>query len=361
MRSLLLLAALLVPAASSAAQTSDPRIALMERAAWDALSRGQAKTAADIFRQALSSDPNNAQLHVGAATAAYADRRDDDAKGELERALSLDPKLAPARGLYGQVLHRKGDLLGAMRVYETLVKDTPADAAAQSTLERWRREFDLQLRMQQTYGGHFAVSFEGPAEEALAAKAVDALTRSLDRICSLLNTYPTSAIPVVLYTTEQFSDITRAPSWAAGAYDGTIRVPMRGALDKEEELDRVLAHEFVHSIVHTLSKSAVPTWLNEGLATALESENLDWAERSVERSKPVPLSVLRRSFGQLSGAQAQLAYATSALAVRRMLQEAGGVAVANLIRDLGDGVDFDQAFAHRIQRSFDDFQAAVHP
>src|SRR5205814_1630830 len=164
-------AALLVPAASSAAQTSDPRIALMERAAWDALSRGQAKTAADIFRQALSSDPNNAQLHVGAATAAYADRRDDDAKGELERALSLD------------------------------------------------------------------------------------------RICALLNTYPTGAIPVVLYTTEQFSDITRAPSWAAGAYDGTIRVPMRGALDKEEELDRVLAHEFVHAIVHTLSKSAVPTWL----------------------------------------------------------------------------------------------------
>ena len=28
-----------------------------------------------------------------------------------------------------------------------------------------------------------------------------------------------------------------------GAYDGTIRVPMRGALDDAKELDRVLAHE----------------------------------------------------------------------------------------------------------------------
>ena len=44
-----------------------------------------------------------------------------------------------------------------------------------------------------------------------------------------------------------------------------------------------------------------------------------------------------------------------------MLQDAGGFAVANLIRDLGDGVDFDTAFAHRIQRSFDDFQAAPQP
>jgi hypothetical protein len=205
------------------------------------------------------------------------------------------------------------------------------------------------------------VSFDGPAEEALATRAVDSLNRSLERICAQLNTYPTSTIPVVLYATQQFTDITRAPSWAAGAYDGTIRVPMRGALDEGEELDRVLAHEFVHALVHTLSKSAIPTWLNEGLATALESEHLDWAETSVGRSKPVPLTLLRRSFGQFSGEQAQLAYATSALAVRRMLQEAGGVAVANLIRDLGDGLDFDQAFAHRIQRSFDDFQVALHP
>ena len=232
---------------------------------------------------------------------------------------------------------------------------------AKATLDRWRREFDLQLQMRQTYSDHFAVSFEGPAEEPLAAQAVQALTRAFDRICGVLNTYPTTTIPIVLYTTSQFTDITRAPSWAAGAYDGTIRVPMRGALDNADELDRVLAHEFTHALVHTLSRSAVPTWLNEGLATALESEGLDWAETAVRRSKPVPLAALRRSFGQFTGAQAQLAYATSALAVRRMLQDAGGVAVANLIRDLGDGADFDAAFTRRIQRSFDDFQAALQP
>ena len=358
MKPLLLLATLAL-AAPCLAQTSDPRIVLMENAAWDALNKGQTRTAADIFRQALASDPNNARLHFGAATAAFSDRRDDDAKSELDRALALEPKYANAQRLMGQVLYRKGDLLGAIRIYDTLLKEAPADAAAKSALDRWQREFDLQLRMQQTYGGHFAVSFEGPAEEDLALKAVDSLNRSLERICNVLNTYPTETIPVILYTTAQFTDITRAPSWAAGAYDGTIRVPMRGALDDEKELDRVLAHEFTHALVHTLAKSAIPTWLNEGLATALEAESLDWAEHRITEAKPVPLSALRRSFGQFTGGQAVLAYATSALAVRRMLQEAGGFAVANLIRDLGDGVDFDTAFTHRIQRSFDDFQAAL--
>ena len=54
---------------------------------------------------------------------------------------------------------------------------------------------------------------------------------------------------------------------------------------------------------------------------------------------------------------AQIAYAASALGARRLLEEAGGFAVANLLRDLGDGVDFETAFLHRIQRSFTDFQA----
>jgi tetratricopeptide (TPR) repeat protein len=354
-RQALLLAALVV-AAPAVAQTSDPRIALMERAGWEALANGQSKTAADIFRQAIASDPNNAQLHVGAATAAYADRRDDDAKAALNRALSLDPKLAAARQLMGRVLHRKGDLLEAIRTYESLARDSAADATTRATLDRWRREFDLQLRMQQTLGDRFAVSFEGPSEESLATRAVASLTRALDRIGAILNTYPTRTIPVVLYTTEQFTDITRAPTWAAAAYDGTIRVPMRGALDDEAELDRVLAHEFTHALIHTLAASAIPPWLNEGLATALESTDLEWARRTVGLAKPVPLTVLRRSFGSFTGGQAQLAYATSALAVQRMLDEAGGIAVANLIHDLGDGADFDAAFAKRMQRSFTDFQ-----
>jgi hypothetical protein len=69
------------------------------------------------------------------------------------------------------------------------------------------------------------------------------------------------------------------------------------------------------------------------------------------------LRALQSGFGRFTGEQAQAAYATSALAARRLLDEAGGFAVANLLRDLGDGVAFDEAFLHRIQRSFADFAA----
>jgi Tetratricopeptide repeat len=353
----LALAAAFGTAAPAAAQP-DPRTALLERAGWDAVAAGQLDVAGDAFRQAILADPKNPRLHLGVGTVAFMQHRDDDARGALARALALDPKLIRAQSLFGAVLYRSGDLPAAIRIFEALTAEAPADNEARATLDRWRREFELKQRMRQQVGDHFAVSFEGPAEQALAAKAIESLDRAYWRIGAELNVYPNASIPVVLYTTEQFRDITRSPEWAAGAYDGTIRVPMRGALADEKELDRVLAHEFAHALVRTLSEAAIPTWLNEGLASVFESDDLAWAERRVAQSKPVGLAVLATSFGRFTGGQAQLAYATSALAVRRMLREAGGFAVANLIRDLGAGVDFDRAFAHRLQRTFEEFQTS---
>jgi tetratricopeptide (TPR) repeat protein len=335
----------------------DPRTALLERAGWEAVSAGQAHAAAEAFRDALAADPKNARLHFGAGMAAALERRDADARDAFERALAMDPKLVRVRAPLGQVLYRMGDLTRAIQTYESLVADAPDDQDAQATLDRWRRELELHDRMRQAVGSHFTVSFEGPAEATLAARALESLDAAYWRIGQLVGAYPSEPIPVVLYTTEQFRDITRSPSWAAGAYDGTIRVPMRGAIENEKELDRVFAHEYAHALIRTLASRGVPAWLNEGFATVLESRDLEWAQKAVQRAGgTIALRHLQSGFGRFAGTQAQLAYATSALAVRRLLDEAGGFAIANLLRDLGSSIDFESAFAHRIQRSFAEFQ-----
>jgi tetratricopeptide (TPR) repeat protein len=356
-------AVLLLAAAAAASGQVDPRTALLEKAGWDALAADQPHVAAEHFRAAIEADPQNARLRLGAGVAAFLEGRDADARGELERALALNPKLDDARAVLARVQRRMGDAWTAISTLEKLVLEAPDDPAskpARETLERWRREIDLHNRMQQAVGSHFTVSFEGPSEEALAAEALAALDRAYWRIGAILGAFPTAPTPVVLYTSEQFRDITRSPSWAAGAYDGVIRAPMRGALDNARaggELDRVLAHEFTHALVRSLAPRGAPTWLNEGLASALEADDLAWAEERLRKAHgPASLPTSSSGFSGLSGAEAQLAYATSALAVSRLLDEAGGAAVVNLLRDLGAGVDFEAAFLHRIQRSFADFQ-----
>ena len=342
---------------------ADPKTALLERDGFRLLEAGQAHGAAELFREALTADPKNGRLHLGAGLAAYVERRDDEARMELERAIALERDLWQAREVLGQVLHRQSDLQGAIRTYEALLADQPDRRGAADTLERWRREVELHDRMRHEIGNYFTVSFEGPEEAELAKRALESLDRAYWRVGDLLGgTRPSDPISVVLYTREQFRDITRSPSWAAGAYDGIIRVPVGGALDKPAELDRVLAHEFTHALVRSLAKSGVPTWLDEGLAAAVESESMSWADDRLRKAgRTIPLSSLTASFGRFNGADADVAYASSATAVRRLIDLAGGYAVANLLRDLGDGADFDTAFAHRMQQPFSAFAAQQTP
>jgi tetratricopeptide (TPR) repeat protein len=337
----------------------NPLAALQAQDGWNALAAGHADTAAKIFQQAIAIDPNNPELHLGAGTAAFVERRDEAAQSAFERAVQLDPKLARARELLGLVQYRRGDLFGAIRTYELLDRSQAQNQRAVERLERWRRELDLHNRMGTLVGSAFTVSFEGEQDADLAARVLESLERASARISAAL-AYPLRPVPVVLYTGEQFHDITRSPSWAAGAYDGTIRIPIRGALEKPGELDRVIAHEFTHAVIRGLAPRGVPTWLNEGLATALEREDSEAAADDQDRSVPQPrLGSLRASFGPMTPAEAKVAYTTSARAARWLLENAGSFAVVNLLRDVNDGVTFDRAFMNRIQRSVASFESEL--
>jgi len=355
-----LLMALAVTTASSisADAQSSPQGAVAARDAFEALVAGRIREATPLFEQAIAAAPTDPDLRVGAAFAAYLEGRSDDARHMLDSALALDAKHIGARMLLGRLQRRTGDSVGAVQTYERLAADLPDNKNIAKVLARWHREDALHTQMDQSIGAHFSVAFDGPSEAALAERALASLERAYDRIGDVLLVYPVTPIPVVLYSQRQFRDITRSPSWAGGAYDGIIRVPVRGALDQEAELDRVLSHEFVHALVATMTTRRLPTWFNEGLAGALETDDVGWAHRVVEQlPEPIPLEALIGSFSEFSGDEADGAYAVSALAIHRLLETAGGVAVANLLRDLDDGASFEAAFAHRMPVTIKQFEA----
>ncbi len=350
----------LVGTISLSAAQSSPRAGMLEQEGWAAIKTGDAVKASQAFTQAIALDPKNARLRLGAGLAEFLQRHDPEAKAHFEQALALDATLVDARAALAQVYKRQGDLTEAIRLYEIVATELPADRDVKDTLDRWKRERDLHDSMRLEVGDHFTVSFEGPEDAALAAQALESLNKAFWRICDVLGVFPQKPVPVVLYSAEQFSDITRAPKWAGAAFDGIIRVPMQGAGEKGDDLDRVLAHEFTHALIRGMATRGVPTWLNEGLATVFERDDMGWAGTVMSKTANVPsLAVLSAPFGKMNANNATIAYAVSAVAAKRLLDEAGGAAIANLLRDLGSGVDFEAAFLHRVQRPLAEFEASL--
>ena len=336
------------------------RAAAAGRAGWEAIRAGRAADAAQAFAEALDAEPRDPSLHLGAGLSAHLLGRPAAARHALDQALALAPGYTTASLLLGEILYRGSDLQGAIHVYEQALARAPDHPRLAARLEEWRREVALHSRFFGSHGAHFTVLFEGPADEELARRALEMLEAAYWRIGTALYTFPDGVITVVLYTQEQFRDITRSPDWAAGLYDGRIRVPMRGALQHPGELERVLAHEFTHALVRSIAPSGVPAWLNEGLAVIFEPDGQAWAEAQLARSGArLPYDRLARGFGALAGAEARLAYAQGAAAAGRLIELAGTPGVVGLLQDLARGEPLALAFERRALVPFDTFMAGL--
>lgn len=312
---------------------------------WAALDRGDAAKAASIFRQALERSPRDATLHFGAGYAAFVLGRHDAAISALKRALEFDPQLVQAATLLAYVAYANAELDLAIRSLEKAAALAPGDRRISQQLDAWRKESALHGRFAETPGVRFRVLFEGQTQQALGDRVARVLESAYWSVGKTLNTYPSETLTVILYTDRQFQDVTRAPAWAGGGYDGRIRLAVGGALKTPRMLDRVVVHEFVHAAIASVAPRNVPAWVNEGLASVLDSPDRTWSRRVLRQARSLfPLEDLEEGFGELDGPTALLAYAESAVAAE-ILCERLGPNLGPFLQMLGSGHTVDQALS----------------
>ncbi len=293
--------------------------------AWEALERGNAAKAASIFREALERDPGNPLLQYGAGMAAHLLGREAAAMAALKKAVEIEPRFVQAHVSLGQLAYAQGDLDLAIRSFERAAQLVPGNGEIGAQLDRWRREAGVHQQLTDRVGVRFRVLFDGARQQAIGDRVERVLEAEYWRIGKLLNSYPAETITVVLYTGRQFSDITRAPAWSGGAYDGRIRLPVGGAMRAPADLDRVVTHELVHAIVRSAARGGnIPAWVNEGLASHFESANHGWVTGTISATRGIiPLDDLEQPFGDLDSQVALLAYAESAVAARLLVERLG--------------------------------------
>ena len=120
---------------------------------------------------------------------------------------------------------------------------------------------------------------------------------------------------------------------------------MSGALRTPATLDRVVRHELVHAMIAHVAPRNVPTWINEGLASVLESSDRTWVRKALAQTSEVfTLEDLSGGFDHLNGAEARVAYAESAVAAE-ILCESLGPNLGVFVQLVGSGHTPDQALS----------------
>jgi tetratricopeptide (TPR) repeat protein len=325
-----------------ATRLSRPSLHAVAPEAWAALEHHDAERAASLFRQQLQGRPRDPALHFGAASAAYALGQTRSALTSLRTAVELDPQFAEAFALLGQVAYERGDSALAIRSIEQASALRPHDISLTDLLERWRHESSVHTSYVEKPTGHFRILYEGGTAPGIGERVARVLETAYSSVGRTLNSYPGEILTVILYTNREFQDITRSPSWATGEFDGRIRIAVGGTL-RPGALDRLATHEVVHAVVASVAPRRVPAWLNEGLATYLESSDRGWMPAVIRKGGTVvPLEHLVSGFADLDEQGALMAYAESGIAAEILCQKLGPN-IGAFLQVVGSGRSVDDA------------------
>src|SRR5512147_638152 len=324
------------------------------------MKRGDYRAAQDSFESAVRYYDSGIEAHAGLGMVYYNQREDRSAERELRRVLELDPRNAWAYEVLGEISYRNDDLDTAVSYWETAVTLDPSAARLRERLERVRKEQRTEKDFSRDVTSHFLTKYEGREKIEAGRIILRILEDAYAEVGRALSFYPDREIQVILYSGEQFREVTDAPGWSAGIYDGKIRIPVGGIEKETPGLRRILYHEYTHAVVRTLTPRC-PTWLNEGLAQYFEGREVDsrqWnaLRRTALEDKLPSLRSLEGPFTGLGADRAAYTYLVSLSAVRYMIDSFGLYRVRYVLDELASGADAGKALAAGLALSSEEFE-----
>jgi len=310
---------------------------------WNALGDGRDADAVAAFQEAVAQGVTG--IAFGMAAAYHRLKKPDEALRMARKAVAEHPDNAQAWKLLGVLRYDQDDMKGATEAWEK-AQAIRADPQVAEWLGNARKDLEVTEHYLVGQTRHFKVHFQGAGDATVANRILDILEDAYSSVGLALGQYPDKVVDTILYTEQQFFDVTQSPAWAGGVFDGKVRLPVAGTEPDPKDLRRIVTHEYVHAAL-TLATAprVVPTWFQEGVAMNLEGgDRMAWARmRAARRHAPVPLVALTDSFMGLGKSDAETAYAESYLLVRSLLDRFGNFRLADLVARART-TPFDEAF-----------------
>lgn len=275
----------------------------------------------------------------------------DNAYEHLQLILNNDSRNFLARKFMALISYKKDDLSNCL-IHIEIALSQVSDPELMALHEKLKREQKVMNGYGDQQKVHFKVQFSKDEQTGIENTVLDILEEAYRTIGSDFNYYPPSSITVILYNEKGFFDVTRAPGWAGGLYDGKIRIPIKGIEGQDVLLKRILFHEFTHALVVSISPRC-PVWLNEGLAEYFsEDEELLTLGRQI--GQLIPLKFLEKGFPADPRAVA-VAYLESYTAVSDLIEKYGLFRVKECLDALNKGDSLSDAFRTIFGVTYEEF------
>jgi hypothetical protein len=168
-------------------------------------------------------------------------------------------------------------------------------------------------------------------------------------------------VDVILYTREEFR-LHFGPQYAqyiAGLYSQDA-IRLNDAAELTQETRATLVHEYVHAVLDEYQGGArdlLPVWLNEGLAEYVEWRYLGGEEprnrhlrdklRTLAKAGKLPRLGDLAEQSLMMSRSPDVAYATSATAVRELVRRGGADRFISFVREVGGGRPVEEALQER--------------
>lgn len=322
--------------------------------------RGSLEKSLLYMDRAATFMPGNDRIMSHQASLLLQMGRTSEAAVKAQNAIRIAPNVAVHHALLGYAYFQMSRTKDAIRELKRAQELQP-DPQVATFLENAERELKAESEFGQEASAHFTLRYEGKQAQAQLRRAIlQGLEEMYNDLTRDLQFAPKESIVVVLYTNQQFFDVTRAPSWSGAMNDGKLRIPVSGVTGMNSELARVLKHELTHSFINLGTRGRAPTWLHEGVAQVMEGRSAADVGRQLAPlyagDKQISLNQLEGAFTGLSSPQASLAYAQSLLAVDYIRETHGMSEIARILKRMSEGMSTEAALRATIRSGYAQFE-----
>lgn len=295
-----------------------------------------------------------------------------EGSGHQRQALEFDSDYLPAKGQLAQDLLRLGQEQEGWQLAEEVQKQDGYDVEAfnLSALHEAMKKYATLTNQ------NFIVRMQAREAAVYGERVLDLLERARTNLCAKYGLELKQPTLVEMFA-EQKDFAVRTfgmpgnPGYLGVSFGSVVTATSPASHPRHSvNWQTVLWHEFCHVVTLQLTRNKMPRWLSEGISVYEERQaDPAWGERITPRYREMTLSDDLKPISKLSAAflapqsemHLQFAYYESSLVVEFIVQRYGLERLKEILRDLGEGVEMNQALAKRtvpmeqLEKEFADF------